>query len=183
MNNTAEVTAGKPKIGGAINVAPTNTTLPTDATTALAAGFTNLGYVSDDGLKQNITRDIEKIKAWGGDTIMTSQTEFGEEFTFTLLQPLNVYVRKVAYGDANVSGTLANGITTLVNSKELPAKAWAIELLFNGAVSRIVIPNGKVTEVGEISYVDDDTVGYEVTITALPDSSGNCSYEYTKAAS
>ena len=181
-NNTAEVTAGKPKIGGAIHVAPASTTLPTDATTALAAAFVSLGYVSEDGLTQTITRDSEKLKAWGGDTIMTTQTEFGEEFSFTLLQPLSVDVRKVVYGDDNVSGTLADGITTLVNSKELPAKAWAIDMIFNGAVDRIVIPNGKISEVGEISYVDDEAVGYEVTITALPDASGNCSYEYTKSS-
>ena len=34
--------------------------------------------------------------------------------------------------------------------------------------------------VSEISYTDDDVIGYQCTITALPDSSGNTHYEYFK---
>ena len=182
MNNTAEVTAGKPKVGGALNVAAEGTTLPTDATTALAAGFANLGYVSEDGITQTITRTSDKIKAWGGDIVMTTQTEYGVDFKFKLIQPLNVDVRKTVYGDDNVTGDLTNGIVTKMNSKELPAKSWVIDMIWNSALDRIVIPRGKVSEVGDVVYVDSDTIGYDMTITALPDTNGNCSYEYTKTS-
>ena len=182
MANASYVTAGKPKIGGAVSIAPTSTTLPTDATTALDAAFVNLGYISEDGMTQGMTRDSEAIKAWGGDTVMTSQTEFEETFTFTLIEALSIDVRKAVYGDANVTGALATGITTVVNSAELGLHAWVVDLVYNGAVSRIVIPNGKVSEIGDTSYVDGEPVGYEITVTALPDTSGNCSYEYTVTA-
>ena len=182
MANASYVTAGKPKIGGAVSIAPTSTTLPTDATTALDAAFVNLGYISEDGMTQGMTRDSEAIKAWGGDTVMTSQTEFEETFTFTLIEALSIDVRKAVYGDANVTGELATGITTVVNSAELGLHAWVVDLVYNGAVSRIVIPNGKVSEIGDTSYVDGEPVGYEITVTALPDTSGNCSYEYTVTA-
>ena len=182
MANASYVTAGKPKIGGAVSIAPTSTTLPTDATTTLDAAFVNLGYISEDGMKQGMTRDSEAIKAWGGDTVMTSQTEFEETFTFTLIEALSIDVRKAVYGDANVTGALATGITTVVNSAELGLHAWVVDLVYNGAVSRIVIPNGKVSEIGDTSYVDGEPVGYEITVTALPDTSGNCSYEYTVTA-
>lgn len=182
MANTSNVAAGKPKVGGAVSVAPTGTTLPTDATTTLNSAFVNLGYISEDGMTQEITRDSENIKAWGGDTVMTSQTDFSETFSFTLIEVLNTDVKKVIFGDDNVSGALATGITTTVNSKELPAKSFVVEMAQNSNLVRIVIPNGKVSELGEISYTDGEAVGYEVTITALPDASGNCSYEYTVAA-
>lgn len=182
MANSAYVTAGKPKIGGAISVAPTGTTLPTDATTTLAAAFVNLGFVSEDGLAMAVTRDSEEIKAWGGDTIMTSQTDFQETFTFTLVEALNADVRKVVFGDSNVTGDLSTGLTTIGNSEELEAHSWVIDLAYNGAVSRIVLPYGKISEVGDTSYVDGEPVGYEVTVTALPDTSGNCHYEYTIAS-
>lgn len=181
MANVAYVSAAKPKLGGAISYAPTTTTLPTDATTALDAAFVNVGYISEDGVTQGITRDSEEIKAWGGDTVMTSQTDFAETFNFTLYEILNVDVRKAMFGADNVSGALSTGITTLINSTELPAQAWVFDIVYNGAISRIVVPYGKVSEVGEVVYADGEPVGYEMTITALPDTSGNCSYEYTVA--
>lgn len=180
MANVQNVTAGKPKVGGAISVAPLTATLPTDAETALT-GFASLGYVSEDGLTQGVTRDSEAIKAWGGDTVMTTQTDFALTYQFTLIEVLNADVRKVVFGDDNVSGDLATGLTTLINSKELPAKAYVIDMILNGNLDRIVIPNGKVTEIGDTVFSDGEPVGFEVTITALPDQSGNCSYEYTIA--
>lgn len=182
MANTSYVAAGKPKIGGAVSIAPAGTAVPTDATTALAGAFVNLGYVSEDGMTRNITRESESVKAWGGDTILTPMTDFEETFTFTLVESLNVDVRKAVFGDSNVTGTVDDGMTTKVNSKQLENHVWVVDLLVNGAVSRIVIPIGSVSEVGEIEYVDNDAVGFEVTVTALPDASGNTSYEYTKTA-
>lgn len=178
MANVNYVSAGKPKVGGAISVGDTTLTMPTDATTALPAGFDNLGYVSEDGVTQGITRDSEQIKAWGGDTVMTSQTDFAETFQFTLIEALNTAVRKTVFGDDNVTGDLQSGIVTKVNSAELPAKAYVIEQIYNGAVSRTVIPYAKVTEIGDIVYSDGEPIGYEITITALPDTAGNTSYEY-----
>lgn len=182
MANSAYVTAGKPKISGAVSIAALPATLPTDATTALDAGFTNLGYISEDGMTMAITRDSEVIKAWGGDTVMTSQTEFEETFTFTLIEALNEDVRKAVFGDSNVTGALSTGLTTKGNSTELAAHAWVIELVYNGATSRIVLPYGKVSEVGDTTFVDGEPVGFEITVTALPDTNSNCHYEYTKAS-
>ena len=43
MPTSANVSVGKPKIAGAVYVAPLGTTLPTDAVTALATAFKGLG--------------------------------------------------------------------------------------------------------------------------------------------
>lgn len=180
MATSLNVTAGKPKTTGAVYVGATTLALPTDAVAQLAEGFTEVGYASEDGLTNSNSRSVESIKAWGGDTVLTTQTEKTDTFSLTLIEAMNVDVLKIVHGDDNVSGAISTGITVEVNAKELPYKAWVFDMLYKGAAKRIVIPRGKVTEIGDVSYVDNGAVAYPITISAEPDESGNTHYEYIK---
>lgn len=184
MANVNNVTSAKPKIGGAIFSAPLGTPLPTDATTELNAAFKALGYVSEDGLVNENTASTENLKAWGGDIVDTVQTEKTDTFTYTLIESLNINVLKEIYGKDNVSGDVSTGITIKANTKELEQHSVVVEIILKGNIlKRIVIPNGKVTEIGEISYTDSEMIGYETTLNAFPDADGNTHYEYIKKAS
>lgn len=183
MADVNNVSYGKPLTDGAISTAPLGATLPTDATTKLDTKFKSLGYVSEDGITNENSPESEKIKAWGGKTVLVSQTEKPDTYQFTLIEVLNLDVLKVVYGDENVSGTLKTGITIKANAKPMQARCFVIETLLNGdTIKRMVIPNGVISEVGEISYKDDDAIGYETTIECLPDKDGNTHYEYIKGA-
>jgi len=178
-NTVTNVTTGKPKTTGAIWVAPVGSTLPTDATTALDAAFKCLGYASEDGVTNANSPDTDTVKAWGGDTVLTPVNGKDDTWSFTLIEALNADVLKFVYGSANVSGTLATGLTVSANSNDTDDVALVIEMVLRGgAVKRVVLPICHVTEVGEVSYTDADAVGYETTVTAQPDSAGNTHYEY-----
>lgn len=178
MNDKKKVHLGKPKVGGAIYAAPAGSTLPEDATTALDAAFKCLGYISDDGVTNANSNSFSSIKAWGGDTVLTYNEEHTDTFSFTVIQTTDEEVLKFVFGSNNVTKT-ANLIKIEVGTKEAEDISLVIELVLrDGKAKRLVIPLCNVTEVGEITYGDSDAVGYETTVTALSDESGNTHYEY-----
>ena len=181
-NNAANVTAGKPKIGGSIHVAPLGTTLPTSVNDELT-GFTCLGYVSDAGVANDNSPSSQSIKAWGGDTVLNMQTDRPDSFGLTLLEVLNEDVLKAVYGGSNVTVGGNGDITVKATADDLGSGSWVVDMILRGnRKKRIVIPNGTISELGTITYKDDEAVGYELTITDVPDSAGVYHYEYIKAA-
>ena len=181
-NNASNVTAGKPAIGGAIYAAPKGTTVPTTATGSLNSAFECLGYVSDAGVVNATKLETTEVKAWGGDTVLSIQTSKSDKFTWTLVEVKNIDVLKFVYGSTNVSGTLETGITVNVNNADVEEVAIVIDMLLrDNTAKRIVIPDCKISEIGDINYTDSEAVGYETTVTCMPDEDGNYHTEYIKS--
>ena len=186
LNDKSNVSTGKPNIAGAIYRAPLSgsPSIPNDCTTALAAAFKCLGYVSDDGLTNSTSNENEDIKAWGGDVVMTIKKSRKDTFKFKLIEVLNDEVLKAVYGDDNVTAAAATTtapktISIASNNDDQPACCYVVEMVTQtGNPKRIVIPNGKVTEVGDIVYKDEEAVGYDITVSAEADENGNTHYEY-----
>lgn len=184
MPTVANVSTGKPKVAGAVFRAPLGTTLPTDATTALASTYKELGYVSEDGVTNTNSPDSDTVKAWGGATVLVVQNEMSDEWGLTLIEALNPDVLKAVYGDSKVTvDSQAGTITVQATAEQRVDAVYVIDMVLKGgAMKRVVIPNGSLSELGEIVYKDDEPIGYELTLNALPDASGVQHYEYIKQA-
>lgn len=176
-NNASNVSVGKPKASGAIFVAPKGTEVPKGAVAALAEAYKNIGYASDSGVVNSVSTENESISAWGGDEVLNLRTSRSETYKFKAIETNDVTL-KLVYGSENV--TVADeGIAVIHNGIDLPEQVIVFEIAMSGSrVKRVVVPNAKVTNVGDVSYVDNDAIGYEVTVSALPDGQGNTAYEY-----
>lgn len=180
--NATNVTVGKPKVGGAVHWAPLGTTLPTSATESLNAAFVDLGYVSEDGLTNNNSPESDTVKAWGGDTVLSLQTDRPDTFALTLIEAMNEDVLKTVYGSSNVTKDGSGNLTVKATAEEMTSGCWVFDMIVKGGrAKRIVVPNGTISELGEITYKDDEAVGYNITITDVPDTNGVYHYEYITA--
>ena len=181
--NKSNVSTGKPKVTGSIYRAVLGTTLPTSASETLNAAFKAMGYVSADGVTNANKISTSAIKAWGGDTVMVSQTDKTDTFSFTLIESLNTDVVSAIFGTANVTGAIATGLTVKANADAQAEASWVIDMVLNGnTAKRIVIPSGVISDLADIVYKDDTAIGYGVTLSCLPDTTGNTHYEYVKTA-
>lgn len=178
----ANVTTGKHRIDGGIFLAPAGTALPTDAATALATAFKNLGFISEDGVTIQIQRTNEDIKEWNGDVVDTLGTEHSALVKTKFIESLNTDTLKLVYGNDNV--TEASGALTVhVNSKDLNEYVMVIDTVVKGdRKQRRVLPRAKLTELGDIVLKAGEAIAYDATIAAFPGADGDKIKIYTEAA-
>lgn len=180
-NNPDNVSTGAPLVGGYGFVAPVGTTLPTDAVTELNAAFVSTGFISEDGVENENSPETNVIKDWGGSEVLKTQTGRPDRWKVTFIESKNPTVLKIVKGENNVTGTLADGMTVKTNNAELEEHSYVFEMLMNKNVKRrVVIPRGAVVEVATVTLNSSDAIGYEVTIAAQADASGNTNYDYYK---
>lgn len=171
------VSAAKPRVGGGVYIGDVNATLPVNATSVLSSAFKSLGFISDAGVTRSISKDNTTVNAWGGQVVAVLNNAKTETFKFRLIEADNLDALGLVFGEA--SGALDTGITIKSTSDQGDAHSFIINSILAGDVlQRIVIPYGVVTDIGDIVYVDNDVVGFDITITSIADSSDVTAYEY-----
>ena len=166
-----------PADGAAVYAAPLGTALPTSATASLNAAFVDLGWVSEDGVTNSISREVTKHRAWGGEVVKVTQDNYTETVRLTLLES-SAEVLSVVYGEDNVT---ENGDTITVEHSRLMLgrQSFVIDFIDGDKAGRIVVREGQVTELGDVVYVHRDLTRYEVTVDVFtPDNADNAVVTY-----
>jgi len=160
--DVSEVRVG---VDGVVSSAALGSTAPTTVDGALDDAFSDLGYVSEDGVSETNDRTQEMIRAWQkGRIVRTVTTEGTTTFAFTMLQT-SLSVLAEYYG-----GTVdAGGMIVTDPHDERPHRAYVLDIVDGTDHIRKYIPDGQITDVGDIVYANGEAVGYEITLMAFHD--------------
>ena len=177
--DASQVTIGAAKVTGAIFIAPKNTTLPTDATTALAGAFTLLGFTSDAGVQIAENRESDSITAWEGRTkILELVTSYTESVSFMPIQ-CNADVAKLTWGNDAVTVGTGGAITAKHHGGILEPVAIVIETAPRSGIIKRYCLIGQLTERGEQTLDGTQVDGRQLTFESVADSNGYTMFEYT----
>lgn len=181
--SVAHVAAAKPFGGGGAYYGPLTTALPTNASTALVAGYVPLGYLGSDGIQPARDTSIERIKAFGGDVVAALLADEARTFEFLCIEAFSGDVNKFVHLAANVTVTPpATGVGEKVSVLDKGGKPDQCVMIFDLKHSakrrRLVVPVADPVVTGEEPYNDSGLMGYTIQVTALKNASGVRVYDY-----
>lgn len=190
MPSNADVRVGAPdqKVTGAIKHAPKGTAIPaltdiTKAAVTLNQAFTGDEYVSQDGLTLAPSMSTTEIKDWSGATVRKVLESFDGTLSWTMIST-NAGALAIAFGADHVTtaaATTAHGaqVRAALGAYLPEEQAWVFLMKDGDARIVIAVPDGQITEVGEVTFASNAAVGWQVTLSCYPDTDGNCIYIMT----
>lgn len=183
--NAQNVLVGAPDqlTTGAILSAVLGTELPVSPLEEPDAAFSSSGYISENGLTLTPERSTTGIKDWSGATVRQFLEEFNGTLAWEHLETNEESLRNY-FGDENVTielPTAATGtqMTAVLGAFELPRKAWLFRVKDGKKRVLIKVPDGQVTEQGEVAFTKTGAILWPVTLSTFPDKFGNNIYIIT----
>ena len=153
-------------------------TLPTDATTTLSAQFFDCGAVTDNGITDSTKQDSNDIYAWQGNVLVASLLGQYTKTFKVAFQETNGRTLALQYPGSTLTQT-GTGVTIAEKPPVKDIRAWVLHgISDSGKLQRIVIPQGQVSDRGDIVWSSKDITVYEYTIKCFIDGFGNVAYRY-----
>lgn len=167
---------------GAVYQAAIGSTAPTDAKTALDSAFVASGYVGPDGLSMSISKSYTDILDWSQSQVRRALSSYTGRISLSIMQ-IDEQSAKMMFGADNVTHTAAtltagDQVKISIGSNMPPRMAFCFNMKDGDARVRVYIPNGQVTEMGDISFVPNAAHMFPVTIDSYDDGTGHSIYVF-----
>lgn len=185
MGNNQNILAGTGAAGsdgtGLAWFAPTGSTAPTDATTALAAAWKNAGMITDNGLTGKVNTSSKDVKAYGSLQIQRKIiTDSSLQFDIAFLET-NQYSQAIYWGlslsaISPTVGTGAFNFTFGTYTRQLFAAVF--DIIDGTNRLRYYCPSVEVTDRKDFQVGNGQEISWGVTLTAYPNSSGVALQQY-----
>lgn len=154
-------------VTGAVKYAAVGVTVPADADTPLTTGWTDVGYLTEDGVVETRPRSTTNLVAWqNADVVRTVVTESSITVGFTMAQTSKATL-ELYYG---ATFDPVTGSIEIVPGETGGRRALVVDFADGADLVRLFLPQCEALEVGEQTLASGEVVGYEVTMTGYPDS-------------
>ncbi|MEU7160331.1 hypothetical protein [Streptomyces chrestomyceticus] len=165
-------------LSGAAYVAPKGTEGPKDAVSPWPPAATDIGWISEDGITESNSADTTEIKGWqGGQTVRKVISSSEMTFKFTAIETSKSVLELYHKGSKIVT---KDGASILAIKAPGTDRRWfGFDVIDGDSHVRIWVPDGEVSETGDITYKGDEAIAYELTITAYPGPDGTVAYKYS----
>jgi len=151
---------------GTVSVAPTGTTGPTTTSTALAAGFVDLGFLTEEGFTFTESKDIADILVWQSfypaRRLVTGRSV---QVSFSLREWKTDTIEFALGG--TVTGSAPNWKYTPPTPSDIGEKSLVIDWQDGTRYFRLYFPTGIVTEAVESNFTRTDSSVLPVTFSGL----------------
>ncbi|MYX14385.1 phage tail protein [Streptomyces sp. SID8374] len=172
MGDSAEIIVGT---AGKAYAAEVGSTFPLGPELAWGADFTDLGFVTPDGLEEALAEERTQLDAWGEDApVVDLAKKRNQTFKLTFRQTnarlLSLYYQVKM---ANMTSTAAAaGKKQFVSfgsgsTQDTVEIALGLDVIYGGKRHRIMIARCGVSDRGARKHSADDSSNFELTFTAL----------------
>lgn len=168
--------------GPGIWMAPVGTAAPTDATSALAAEWSTLGYLSEDGVTLSQSTNSEDIYPWQGRSpVRTMITERNLSMEFSMFE-FNEQNLQLYFGmEQATQGTADSWSLNVVSNAPAQIYSFVIDVADLDVKVRYYIPRGSLSDAGDLEITDSGVMALPVTLKTLDSAGELMEIFYSKA--
>ena len=168
--------------GPGIWMAPVGTSAPTDATSALAADWSTLGYLSEDGVTLSQSTNSEDIYPWQGRSpVRTMITERNLALEFSMFE-FNEQNLQLYFGmEQATQGTADSWSLNVVSNAPAQIYSFVIDVADLDVKVRYYIPRGSLSDAGDLEITDSGVMALPVTLKTLDSAGELMEIFYSKA--
>ena len=147
-------------ISGTVYAGATSATAPTSSSSALT-GFTDLGYISADGVTVTPNRNTAQIRSWqNADLVREVVTESDLSYKFVMLEMTTAAVTQY-FGSAPVSSKVTWSPSTTGGKQ-----SFVIDLIDGSKTVRQYIPVGEVIKIEPLNIKNGEALSFGIEIRA-----------------
>ena len=169
MATTNTVNIGKGRATGMFLTAASGTALPsTLSEQTVSAWGTVVGFISDDGMTLNLSKDKENIKDWSNTVRRVVLTDHEETASGSCIST-DATALAALFGATAVSSSTATKTTTVsLSASDLPAEAAYLFVMVDGDdLLGFGCTQGQISITDNVSFAAGDAIEWPFEVTAM----------------